>query len=316
MGEVGGQGSLFADKGFLPRRVFFLVHRAFEVHIQQAIQPRLDVVNPRRVLRRQPLGTVRLLRLPLVNLGQNPVGHLARQGAVGQGGVDFQGKRLLPDILFLVARAKMARAVVVMVPLLPLRRDTAPARAAFDHPREKTRIALARTLLRPAPLVEHPLHAVEHFAGNQRFMRPLVQFPFQPEHADIEGIGQKAAHPALPKMIVPASQQAHPVRHVRDGPITRFAARVGLEQLLDQRRRRLVDHDGAQARLVQIADGRAARIPPQAQFLADTAFYILAQVVHIVLALAERDGKHELPLGRVLEPERRELQRRQLASVH
>ncbi len=45
LGEVGGQGSLLADKGFLPRRVFFLVHRAFEIHIQQPIQARLDVVT-------------------------------------------------------------------------------------------------------------------------------------------------------------------------------------------------------------------------------------------------------------------------------
>ena len=66
-------------------------------------------------------------------------------------------------------------------------------------------------------------------------------------------------------------------------------------------------------RVVQIADGRAARILAPPQLLADAAPHIFREVFHIILRLAERDIEHELALRRVLKPESREFQRFQVA---
>jgi hypothetical protein len=64
-----------------------------------------------------------------------------------------------------------------------------------------------------------------------------------------------------------------------------------------------------------VSDRGLARKLAAPQFLPDAAPDVLAQVVHVILGLPERDIEHEFPLRRVLEPEGRELERRKLANV-
>ncbi len=68
-------------------------------------------------------------------------------------------------------------------------------------------------------------------------------------------------------------------------------------------------------RVVQIADGSAARILAPPQLLADAAPHIFREVFDIILRLAERNVEHELALRRVLKPSRGEFQGGERARV-
>ena len=114
-------------------------------------------------------------------------------------------------------------------------------------------------------------------------MLALVDFPTEPEDADVERIGKDAVNPTQGKRLVSHADKPplldYPF-HVRAAVVTRC---VGLEHAADERCTFLVEYDGSGLRIVHVARWRHVGIHAVTELLADAAPDLLRQMVYLVL---------------------------------
>ena len=77
---------------------------------------------------------------------------------------------------------------------------------------------------------------------------------------------------------------------------------------MDEWRAFRINHDSFVFTSFAYPTGASAGHSPPMQLLANTALHILAQVIHVILALPESDIEHELSLRSALEPEAAKLE--------
>ncbi|MFZ1317526.1 MAG: hypothetical protein WAQ26_03720 [Candidatus Saccharimonas aalborgensis] len=83
---------------------------------------------------------------------------------------------------------------------------------------------------------------------------------------------------------------------------------VQFKSLNNKRRTPFVYDDSFSAYVVYVANRRITRKLSTPDFLAQTSFGILGQIVYIVFGLTKRNTQHKLTLTGILKPESRELQ--------
>ena len=143
-----------------------------------------------------------------------------------------------------------------------------------------------------------------------------VEFAREPELADVEGVGKKHREPAQGDGVAVTCSHAPSGDKIPQLSHGVFAGRIGLKHAADKRGCGLVYDDGPQLRFIQITHRGLVGVLAPAQLLPDAALYVLGQIVHVVFRLPKGNVQHELALGRVLKPERGELQSQELAGVH
>ncbi|MDQ7774050.1 MAG: hypothetical protein RDU13_11085, partial [Elusimicrobiales bacterium] len=111
------------------------------------------------------------------------------------------------------------------------------------------------------------------------------------------------------------AHESKPVYYVPDLRHRIIAGGVEVEDLFNERRFCRVRQNGPQVLVVQVAERSPARPYAVAELLAYASLDVLREVVHIILALAEGYGQHELALWRGVEPEGGELKGGYLAGV-
>ncbi|OQC22717.1 MAG: hypothetical protein BWX68_03047 [Verrucomicrobia bacterium ADurb.Bin063] len=183
---------LVAQQQLLACGVFLPHQGAFQIDVQQPIQPRFGVGQP-RLLAGQPLRRYRALVLfPGVDDAIDHRRALVRQRHGTGIGPKFIRENLLADELQ-IARPHLSCAAVVGVALLALRRDRPAAYPANEKPEKREAIAPLLALGAAAPLVD-ALHLLEKAVGDNRRVRTLVDFPLIFEHPHIKRIGQQRGH--------------------------------------------------------------------------------------------------------------------------
>ncbi|OGJ84062.1 hypothetical protein A2529_04700 [Candidatus Peribacteria bacterium RIFOXYD2_FULL_58_15] len=211
----------------------------------------------------------------------------------------------LAQILF-VTLSLLLGAAIVDVPLLSLGCDRAGTLSARHQFREE--VLVLSPPPPPRPPRDHCLYIVKQVLADDRLVRTLEEFTLARNHSVVDGIAQQPLQTGHGEHIALVATQSGILEFHSQCPQRVRARRKEYERLPNERRTLRINCDSFRFQIVHVADRCKCWPFATVQLLANPALHVLAQVIHVVLALPEGDIEHELSLRRTLEPEAAELE--------
>ncbi|MDX2117213.1 MAG: hypothetical protein SFY96_03410 [Planctomycetota bacterium] len=150
--------------------------------------------------------------------------------------------------------------------------------------------------------------AIKQGLIHKRLVLALVELALVSQQAVVDRIRERQLHLAHRRRLAAGAPQPLGEHDLAEFLEAKVSRRVHLEHLSHQRPMHRVRCDGPRDTVIDVSERRGLRPDAAHDLVSLAAGDVLAQIVHVVLRLAQHDAQHELALGRRLEAERRKPQ--------
>ncbi|PIQ76118.1 hypothetical protein CO157_02155 [Candidatus Peregrinibacteria bacterium CG_4_9_14_3_um_filter_49_12] len=160
------------------------------------------------------------------------------------------------------------------MPFLPFGSDRASTGSTLHHAKKWVLVLSLSVFL--AAFHEHPLHFVEQFFGNDRFVYTFVEFALEQHQPAVDGTLEKFFDAGKIKRVAVAVPQAFLLQHVSDLFQCVLARRVCFKGFADEWRHLWVGIYASGLAVVDVPEWRHGRPESATQFLPVSALHVLA----------------------------------------